>query len=100
MGSRPLVLLLLVLRDFLSLDGEDQRGAGGGQQKQTEGAVLPDTIVAGDGQVGALGVDHGEGHLGVDGAVAGQHGDVLAVDGGGGGQQGRAADLTEGDACH
>ena len=98
MGSRPLELLLLVLRDFLSLDGEDQRGAGGGQQKQAEGAVLPHAVIAGDGEVGALGVDHGEGRLGVDGAVVGQHGDELAVDSGGGGQQVCAADLAEGVA--
>lgn len=77
-----MVLLLLVLRDFLSLDGEDQRGAGSGQQKQAEGAVLPHAVIAGDGQIGTLGVDHGEGRLGVDGAVVLQHGDGLAVDGG------------------
>ena len=89
-----------VPRSFLLLAGllanrKDNQTRSGGHQKDSEGAVLPDSIVAGDGQVGRPGVDDRQGDDGVDGAVVFQHGHGLAVNGGGGGQQRRAADLAE-----
>ena len=69
---------LLLLAGPLAANRKDNQARGGGHQQNTEDAVLPDAIVACDGQVGAAGVDYGQGGNGVDAAIAvGRKGDRI-----------------------